>query len=901
MWAPRPSRHASALLLHFSVRLYRIALLRYPRELRTRYGEEMVALFEEHARDRCERDGLRGLSSAWWRTAKDLMRPLPGPVERRTEGLEGGGSNRPRKREGTMGKTRWLSAIGEDLGFALRALRREPRFSGLVIGVLAIGIALNVSVFAVLNAYLLRPLPFPNSERLVSVRGWQSVSWNEVDEVFERAVSWDLDVFTIVGEGRPVLARGAWITPDFMEVYAISAQLGRTFRDDEAGRYGAPVAMISHRLWRDHFGGDPDVVGRTFRAFTSDRPDHAELFTIVGVLPADFWYINDYTDVFAPIRGEREVYAGRLHPDVPIERAESVLTEIATARMDEVPPDFRVHVVPLHELHVAEVRPTLLVLQSAVLLVLLIACANAALLLLVRSSRREKELGVRRAMGASDGRLGRQLLFEGCLIAAAAGVTGAALAVLGLESMGGALEARLGRSVPGGVEALGVDVTVLVATVALCSLVGLVFGLVPHLMSGRASLSSTLADGSRGGTESKGRRRVRAVMVTAEIALSLALLTTAGLMVQSAINLERTDLGFSPQGVARGLVGLRQASYPESQARIHLFSELARRAAELPTVEAAGLASSGVFATRFDPRPAEGRRPGGPSYAQAVSWLVDEGYFAVMDIRVLRGRGFTAEDGEGAEGVAVVSESLARDLWGESDPIGRGIRLPPVIMPGAASPDPGPWLRVVGVVEDVVREVGGVRSGDVYRSYRQAGPSWMNVIVRHRPGTPSVVADLEDIVHELDPEVPLSEVIPLEEAVDRAMEPTRYLAGLLAGFSAFALLLAVVGLYGVVSYATRQRRRDVAIRMALGANGRSVVTLFVRQGLAVVAVGVAFGTGGGVLLGRGLEGQLHGVTPHDPLTYVALAGLLALTTGTAVLLPARSASASDPMGVLREE
>jgi putative ABC transport system permease protein len=866
-----------------SVVAYRILLLRYPEDMRRGYGAEMVELFAAEVERHVAERGFGGLAAVWWRTLRDVVRPLPGPIldeeHRRARG--------------------W--GISEDVAFATRSLVREPRFTALVVGVLAVGIALNTSAFAVLNAYVLRPLPFPEADRLMRVRGGDAVSWTEVDEVFEVAASWDLDVFTLLGDGRPEVAPGAWITPGFLELYGVQPALGRGFRPEEVGRDGAPVAMISHRLWQERFGGDPGVIGRGVSAFTSDRPDHAELFTIVGVLPADFWYLNEYTEVLVPIRVERAVYTGRLRADVPSERAEAILTEMATRRMEEVPPGFRVEVLPVQELHAASVRPTLLALQAAVLLVLLIACANAAVLLLVRSTRRERELGVRRALGASSARLARQLLLEGGLLAGAAAVLGVGMAALGLGVARSTIAAQLGRSVPGGADALVIDATVLTAAVAVAAGVGLVFGAVPMVTSLGRRGTSGLAESRRGGGESRTRRRARSAMVAAEVALSLSLLTGAGLMVRSAWFLQNRPLGFEPTNVVRAQLGLREATYPDLSARVEAFTTLAERLEALPGVERVGLASSALFGTRFGPWTTEGLDGDQVRRGEAIPWIVDERYFDAMDIRILRGRGFTEEDAAGTEPVAVVSERLARDLFGDADPLGLGVRVPPFTMPGSPRADSGPWLRIVGVVSDIERDVGGTDVGDVYAPLRQENALWVTVYVRQRAGSASVVSELERVVHELDPNVPVASVTRLDEVVEQAMQPTRWVAALLTGFSAFALLLAVLGLYGVVSYAARQRRRDVAVRVALGADRASVTSLFVRQGLVVVALGIVVGTWGGYLLGRVLEAQLHGIEPGDPATHALLAGVLAVTAAMAVWLPARRAAKADPMGVLREE
>jgi len=892
--------------LGLSGRIYGILLhVRYPRDLVRSYGDDMRAAFERGARRNVERDGAVGLAKFWRTIARDLLTPTPGPLAPRGDRRPGAHAvNRWKgKGKGTMGWTggRRFAGFGEDLSFAVRSLVREPRFTGLVVGVLAVGIALNASAFAVLNAYLLKPLPFPEAQRLVSVRGAQAISWTEVGDVFDRAVSWDLDVFTILGEGRPEMVRGSWVTPDFLAAYGIEAQVGRTFLPEEADRGAAPVAMISGRLWRDRFGRDPSVLGRSFSAFTSDRPDHAELFTVVGVLPDDFWYFNAYTDVLAPIREERTLYAGRLRPDVPRERAESILTDMARSRMEDAPTGFRVEVVSQHEQHVASVRPTLVVLQAAVFLVLLIACANAAVLLLVRSARREHELGLRQALGAARTRLARQLLCEGGLIAGVASLVGLALASWALELGGPNVEAQLGLTVPGGPDALSIDGTVLFGAAALATLVGLAFGAVPLLTVLRGALASSFAEPRGGGTESKGRRRFRSAMVAAEVALSLALLVGAGLMVRSALHLQSQSLGFDPARTLAGSMGLREAQYPTPQDRVAVFEELRERFGSLPEVEAVGLASARLFSTGFATRRYEGRVGDRVTTADAVRWIVDESYFSTLRIPLLRGRDFASDDALDGEEVVVVSERLARDLFGGADPVGASIRLLPQGVPGMEPPELERWRRVVGVVADVEREVRAEPAGDIYATFRQTAPTWMDAVVRVRSEAPDIVGRLEGAIAEVDPGIPFANPERLDVVVDDAMEPTRYLASLLVGFSAFALILAIVGLYGVIAYTVRQQKRDIAIRIALGADRGSVVSMFVRQGLVMVGAGLVLGTLGGLLLGRALGEDLHGVSPGDPATHLSLAAILALSAFAAVWVPARRAAVSDPMGVLREE
>jgi predicted permease len=855
----------------------------------------MASLFEAMLEEELKRGTLRGLVACWSRVARELA-SLPAGVAGVTPTRRA-----PARRES------WIAAAAGDVGHGLRSVRREPRFAALVVLVPAVGIAMTVAVFAVVNAYLLRPLPYPEPDRLVSVTGASAagISWDEVDAAFELGVSWDLDVFSMAGGGEPQLVPGAWVTPTFLEAYGVRPALGRAFLPGEGVPGSAPVAMISDRLWRERFGSDPGIVGRTFTAYVSDRPESAETFTVVGVLRSDFWYFHEYTDVLAPIVEPRTVYSGRLREGVSTLRARALLTEMAGKGTTGLADDFAIDVVRSRDLHVAAVRPPLLVIQGAVLLVLLIACANTAVLLLVRAAGRERELGVRRALGAPTGRLARQLVTEGLLLAGLAGIGGLVLGAFGLDVVAGMIEAQIGRTVPGGPGALRIDGRVVLAAAALCGAIGILFGLVPLLTSGRGPLSAVLGELARGGTDSRRRQRMRGVMVVAEVALSLALLTGAGLMVRSAVHLHGEDLGFRPDRVIKGEVGLRQATYPEPADRVAFFDRLIDRVRVLPQIESAALVSVLPFTSRFGTRPvaAEPDRGGTARRTESVGFIVGEGAFETLGVELVRGRDFSRADVAGAEPVAIVSESLVARLWPGENPLGRRLRTLPQPVAGPEPEEPGPWLRVVGVAKDVRRDVAGPPPGDLYTPLRQSGRLWMNVVARVRPGatTATVLPAIEDEVQRLDPVVPLSASLALDDAVREAMAPTRFLATLLAGFSAFALLLALVGLYGVIAYAARQRRRDVAIRMALGAGRAEVALLFVRQGLGVVVSGLVLGTAGGYAIGNGLAGQLHGVAPGDPATHAVLALLLLLTAAAAIWLPARQASAAEPMGVLREE
>lgn len=859
--------------------LYRAALVRYPPSLRERYGADMVATAEALLREASERAGAWGSVRASARLFRDLLRPLPdlSPARRR-----GGGGAGP----------------GHALRTAFRSLRRDPRFTVSVMAVVGVGLALNVLVLAAVNAYLVRPLPYPESHRLYDVRPAVGMGWMEVGDLFEKAVSWDLDAFTLVGDGDPELAWGAWVTPDFFEIYGLRPALGRALLPHEAGDGAAAVAVISHRLWRERFGGDPAVLGRSFRAFTSDRPEDAESFMVVGVLGPDAWHFNRFTDVLVPLRADQPVYAGRLRADVPPERAAEILTRTARARASEpLPEGFAVTLRPVHEAYVARARPRLLVTQAAALLVLLIACANACVLVLVRAAGRSRELAVRRALGAGRAGLLGPLLGEGLLLALGSGLIALGSASVLLPGLASVVQARLGTPVPGGVELLRVDAPVLAALVGACALIGLVLALIPLPALTRRAPLAALAGGGRGGTDSARARRLRGVLVGAELALSLTLLTGAGLLVRSALALGQEDPGFDVRGVVAANVGLRQASYPDGTSRAAFFDALVEEVGRVPGVGGATVVRAVPFLSNATLQPVEA---GEDRWLEGVlPQVVHPSAFQVLGVPVLRGRGFSAEDGPGAGAVAVVDRRSAEALWPGADPLGRRIRFAEGST-GMGTGETGGWMTVVGVVGDVVTAPGQTVPV-VYVPHAQDPLLWMSLVVRARPGAEVPLEGVSAALRRLDGEAPLYGGVGLEDAAARALAPSRFFAGLLGGFSVFAFLLAVLGLYAVVAYAARQQRREVAIRMALGARRVTVQGLFVRQSLVTMALALAAGAVGGRVLGRALGGQLHGVEPGDPVVGSAAVLLLGVTAILAVWLPARRASREDPMGVLREE
>jgi len=882
--------------------VYRLLLLRYPRRLRRAYGREMQDAFLRLLHETWRERGLRGWAGVWLRVLGETARPLPGaiPVSRgRSPVVEGGigvpvvWSSRPTA--GVFGR------IALDVTAAARTLRRAPGFTALVVGILGVAVAFNASVFAVVQAYILRPLPYPDAGRIVTVSpATAAVGWRNSGDVFEKAVSWNLDGFTLVG-GRPAdVVLGSWVSPDFFDVLGVRAVLGRTFTRDDADT-NARVAVISHDVWVRRFGGDAGVVGRTLNVYPSGgRAGELYSFRVVGVLPGDFWYLNGYTDVLVPLASDGPVYLGRLRPDVPPQRAAAILTERARATGGrDGDPSYRIRVRSLRETFTATVRRRLAVIQAAALLVLLVACANAALLLLLRAEARKREMGMRRALGAGGTRLALQSVVEGLLMAALAGALGLALSAGALSGLGEVVVARLGRSLPGGAGALHVSGWVILLTSGLCAVVGIAFGSVPLWTVLQGDTVRLLGGGGRGGTAAVRTGRTRSALVAAELALSLTLLTGGALLVRSSLHLERIRLGFRPDGLTAFTVGLTSGGSRDLSHRIAFFEGLAREISTGDGVTAVGLARAAPFDGRLVTRAVETGGGGGSSLPEVVPQVVSPGYFATLGLNSIHGRLLTDEDDAGTTPVAVVSERLVRRVWPGVSPLGRRIRFSAWRMPEQTE-TPGRWFTVVGVVPDVVDGVEGTRP-TLYVPFRQAPLGWMVLVTRSRPGALLPTRDVRTVLARMDPEVPIYAHQGLAEAVSRARAPARFFAGLLGGFSAFALLLAVLGLYGVAAYATRLGRRDVAVRMALGAQRAVVQGLFVRRFLVVVFVGLAVGAVGGQVLGHQLDGELYGVSGNDPVAAGGVAVVLALTALVAVWLPARRAAGTDPAVVLREE
>jgi putative ABC transport system permease protein len=785
---------------------------------------------------------------------------------------------------------------------AARSLFAVKGFSITVVLTLGLGLTLWTIATVVLNSYLLNDLPYPEADRLYwirygtpgqeSPRDMEKLDWASVSDIVEHPIAWDLDVFYMLGRDNVESTPGAWVTPGFVRGLGIHPAIGRGFDADAFAPGAANVALISHRLWVSRFGTDPNIVGRTFTAYVSDRPEEAEQFTIIGVMPHDFWHINPYTDILAPLRAQTYPYMARLRAGIrPDDAAARIAALVASGA--RVPPRWSVTLASAHDAHVQSVRPILRAVTGATALVLLVACANVACLLLLRATHRQKEMAVRSALGAGTGALARMLLAEGLILGGAALVIALALTRLTLSAIAPAIQQQLGRSAPGGVVAInGRDVAFAAGTGVLAAIM---CALVPLATALRARLSGSFQGGSRTMTEGANTQRVRSVLIAAQVALTLTLICGSALMLRSVSALLTTDLGFSADRVLNASMTLRQQRYPDAESRAAMMERTATRLASVAGVEAVGLITSWPL----QPSVAQPIERIGPirESARAGIHAINDAYFSTLNVQTVAGRTFSPADREGTLPVAVVSESVARRLWPEGA-IGQRLVVPQSQGQGR----PVPIEReIVGVVRDVHQGPADIDTNDVYVPLLQMPSRFAFVLVRTAGDPFNWLAALRSAMRDIDPEVAVDRVRPLQVAVDETTVRPRFLASLLGAFAGVSALLALVGVYGVIAYAVRRREREIAVRLAIGAAPSQVTRLFVRQGGVILLYGLAVGLVGVLIGGRVIESQLFGVTPRDPIALAGASAAFACAGLVAIWWPARRAGATDPAAALRAE
>jgi putative ABC transport system permease protein len=800
-----------------------------------------------------------------------------------------------------------------DLRYALRQLIKSPGFTLIAVLTLALGIGANTAIFSVVNTVLLQPLPYKETNHLLALslvfeQGGPEGSPLSPADVFDfqaqnRNRDFDFagfsdNVFSYTGGSNPEQIAGAWTTADFFSTLGVAPLLGRGFLPNEDRAGGRSVVVLSENFWRSHFNADPQVLGRSINLNGLTR-------TIVGVMPASFQFPDRTMQLWVALPLETPTTRGpyflrgllRFPNEVSLEQARAELAAMASAirrAHPELPPNYGYITTPLNDWLVGKVRPALLVLLGAVGLVLLIAALNVANLLLSRAATREREISIRAALGASRGRIMRQFLTENLLLAAAGGSAGLLLSVWGID-----LLRTLGPDNVPRLQDVTVDRWVLGWTALISLGSGLFFGLAPAWQGSRLNLNAALKEGGRSGGEASGARRLRSGLVVCEVALAMMLLIAAGLLIRSFLRLEKVHPGFAKEQILTMQVPLPRAKYPEPALVVGFYDRLLQKVQTLPGVQAAALTSSlppnGLEVS--DTFLAEGQPAVDDAHAPLGSFLLTTpGYFSTLGVALQQGRDFNEHDTANSTPVVIINQTLARKYFPGQNPLGKRLKEGGTDRKGTS------WMQVIGVVGDVKYEGLERPTAPAYYLPFQQNPMRDMFLVLHTGMKPSAIAaSVRAAVRAIDPEIPVARVNTMRELVESSIAQPRFRTFLLGVFSALAMVLAAIGIYGVVAYSVAQRTREISIRMALGAQRRDVLTLVVRQGLILTLLGIGAGLVGAFLLTRLMESLLFGVVPSDPATFLGISLLLLAIAFLACYLPARRATKVDPMVALRYE
>jgi len=876
-----------------------------PRRLRADWRQEWEAELRYREELLAEWDNLN------WKTKLDLLRRSIGAF---WDAL----SLQPQRLEDEM---------FQDLRFGARMLLRQRAFTMAAIIALSLGIGANTAVFSVVNAVLLRPLPYQNSDRMamiwgnflllkieqLSAKAADYVDYRDQTQSFETVAAFDTDDFALTGGSQAERVVGAGVTANLFPMLGAKAAQGRLISSEENQTGRDNVVVVSHKFWQSRLGGEPNVIGRSVRL--SDLS-----YTIIGVMPAGFEFPHPsfnfarQVEFWIPLAFTTEQVAqrqspyhlnviGLLKPNVTIEQARGEMTALGQRferehRSYRGPNNsdmgWRITVTPLQEQIVGKSRRALLVLFAAVFLVLLIACANAANLLLMRATVRQKELAIRTALGAGRLRLIRQLLTESLLIGALGGLFGLALAWVGVKALVALSPENLPR-----LQEINVDGRVLLFTLTLSVLTGLIFGLAPALQASKPDLQQTLKEG--GAAATRGRHWMRNLLVVGEVAIAMTLLVGAGLMLNSFLRLQRVNPVVNAGKLLSVEINLSETRYPKPAQAATFFQELIRRVESLPGVERVSLSTiqplSGV--AENNPFCIEGR-PLDFNNAPVAGWQhVTPNHFRTLGVPIIAGRDFTERDNDKSSGAgggaAIINETMARRYFPNEDPIGKRLTL------GLPRPD-NPWLTIVGVVKDIPhRGLESKAEPDWYLSYLGQPLRSGYLIVRASGDPASLAAAIRGQISAIDKDQPVTAIQTISEVIASTTAPRRFNTLLLAIFAAVALTLAAVGIYSVISYSVTQRTQEIGVRVALGARAGDVIRLILKQGLTLTLIGIAAGVFGAIAAARVISGLLYGVTATDPATFVAIALLL---TGVALLacyLPARRAARVEPIIALRRD
>jgi len=835
-----------------------------------------------------------------------------------------------------------MEALWRDLRHSLRMLLKKRGFTAAAVLTLALGIGANTAIFSVINAVLLRPLPFSDPDRLVvlwqtdpnstpSRRPFSFPNFTDVEEQnqsFEEIGAWTSSLDTrvnLTGDPEPEAVQAAMVSESFFRILGVKPREGRTFLPDEDTEGGPRAVVISHGLWQRRFGGDPQLTGKTLML-------DGNSYTVIGIMPAGFAFpkFPRAADVWVALSREPDPtqfrkYArgatflnviARLKPTIKQEQAQAELDTIA-GRLEQAYPHFNaglgVGLSPLSRQVVGELKNGLLILLGAVAFVLLIACANVANLLLARATARRKEIAIRMALGASRGRIVRQLFTESLLLGLMGGAVGLLLALWGVDLLAAIPYNAPSPVVPYTVSAdqIGLDGAVLGFTLGLSLLTAIIFGLIPALQATRTDLNRSLKEGS---SRSMGRSRrydIRGLLVVFEMAGSLVLLIAAGLMIKSFLGLLEVDPGFKPDHVLTAEVTLPRSQYANKQQIVSFYERLLDRVKTLPNVQSVGAVSALPLSGRDSGSDffIEGQPPLPPDKENNTYYrVISPGYFQAMSIPLLDGRSFTERDREEGGRVAIINESMARRFWPGDNPIGKrlALSLEALTFPAPNRPPvfdiPGAMREIVGVVKDV-RHYGltSAPQPEMFLPYMQQSAREMSLVVRTGGDPSSLSRGLQAEVLAIDPAQPLSQIRTMPQLLEESVAKPRFNLLLLAIFAAVALSLAAVGMYGVISYSVAQRTHEIGLRIALGAEATDVVKMVVGQAMVLNLTGLGLGLFAAFAITRVMSGLLYGVSATDPAIFAEISLLLTGVALAASFIPARRAAGVDPMVALRHE
>jgi putative ABC transport system permease protein len=815
-----------------------------------------------------------------------------------------------------------LTGLFQDIRYALRQLRKNPGFSAVAVVTLALGIGANTAIFSVVNGALLRPLAFKNANRLVriwhvppaksfpgmttfSVSAANYLDWQSQNQVFERMAIYTYHGFTLTGGQKPEQVDACAVSSGFFSTLGVQPMFGRVLSPDEDQPGRANVVVLSHRFWQEHLGSNAEIVGHNINM-------DGQSYLVASVMPPSFrfpdfaqvWTPMAWTDKERAVRGEHHYgVIARLKTGVSLKNAQAEMNTISSRLQQQYPEDDKgwgAVVVSLHDDLVSDVRPALLVLLGAVAFVLLIACVNVANLALAKTFSRQKEIAIRTALGATSAHVLRQILTETVLLAFAGGAVGLTYAHFGIRLIMAFLADKLPRSVK-----VGLDPRVLAFTAVISLLTGIIAGVLPALRLTRADVNQALKQGLGRTDTDAGGHRTRSILVVAEVALSLVLLIGAGLMLRSFQRLHAVNPGFDSHGVLTMTAAVARAKFPVPAQQISFFEGVLQRVRALPGVESAGVIDDIPLDNQGSQQPIaiEGRPVVAMSGQPEVDVrLISAGYMAALHVPILRGRDFGDMEVAGRTAGILISDSMARQFWPGEDPLGK--RLTQSFFPGVVR-------EVVGVVGDVKADgLDQTRpSATLYMPLDQvSAPStggWnsfpMTIVVRSTTNPAAMVSAVSNAVHEVDREIPLRDILTMDDLVTNSISQQRFNMLLLGAFAGLALLLAAIGIYSVLSYSVRRRVPEIGIRLALGARLGDVLRMVVIEGMKPTLLGVVLGVASALAMGRVLSSLLYGVRPTDFITFVAVAMLLAAIALFASIVPAYRATKVDPIVALRYE